>query len=325
MIVFLTSALSSKCIMTGNILSKIFVDVSVLESYYFWLGLFFVIGATFSFKSIEKTKIVQALMITFRLLSVLLMLVGSIMIMIQNGGVKDLAPEGESSFLNTEYFGDIFSNLIFTFLAHTSAPGITRQLTAYWQIKSFFNIGFIVAGTVMLIIPITATLAFGNELVHRASDLGVDHSLTYYNEDFKGRIDFIYYIVSFYVFLSIAIFPVYIILVRRNIVGICWPSVDPDKISKLTAFLSLVILGIVFVISFVLRNSIQTAFNITAGVFGCCFLFFIPSMEVIKARALFPRPSLLNSYVWTPYVMFGIGFASMCFNLYHIIDNLIST
>ena len=166
--------------MTGNMLSKLFMDVSILESFYFWLGQFFVIGATFSFKSIENTKIIQILMITFRLLSVLFLFIGSKIIMIQNGRVKDLAPEGGNSFLNPDYFGDIFSNLLFTFLAHTSAPGITKQLTAYWQIKSFFNIGFVVAGTVMLVIPITATLAFGNDLVQNAVDLEANHSLTYY-------------------------------------------------------------------------------------------------------------------------------------------------
>ena len=70
--------------MTGNILSKLFDDITVLESYYFWLGLFFLTGAAFSFKSIENTKIVQVTMISFRMLSVILMIIGSIVIIIQN-------------------------------------------------------------------------------------------------------------------------------------------------------------------------------------------------------------------------------------------------
>ena len=49
---YLLGAAVSKCIMTGNTLSKLFDEVTVLNTYYFWLGLFFVFGAAFSFKSI---------------------------------------------------------------------------------------------------------------------------------------------------------------------------------------------------------------------------------------------------------------------------------
>ena len=87
--------------------------------------------------------------------------------------------------------------------------------------------GFLVAGITMLIIPITASLAFGNDLVGiRTDDLASGHSLIYYNEDFKGRLDFIYYIVSFYVFLNIAAFSVYIIVIRKNVMAMVKPDLN---------------------------------------------------------------------------------------------------
>ena len=90
----------SKCIMTGNTLSKLFEGVVVLESYYFWLAIFFVFGATFSFKSIEKTKVIQVVMISVRFISVFLMIIGAFIIMGQNGGIADISPIGGNAFFN---------------------------------------------------------------------------------------------------------------------------------------------------------------------------------------------------------------------------------
>ena len=87
--------------------------------------------------------------------------------------------------------------------------------------------GFLTAGITMLIIPITASLAFGNDLVERKAEmLAAGHKLVYYNEDFKGRLDFIYYIVSFYVFLNIAAFSVYIIVIRKNVMAMIKPDLN---------------------------------------------------------------------------------------------------
>lgn len=55
--------------------------------------------------------------------------------MIQNGGIQDLAPADGNAFFNAPYFGDVFSNLVFTFMFHHSLPGITKQLTKISQIK----------------------------------------------------------------------------------------------------------------------------------------------------------------------------------------------
>lgn len=67
-------------------------------------------------------------------------------------------------------------------MIHHSMPGITKQLTELSQIQSFLNIGFLISGITMLIIPITAVFAFGNDLTHYPIDtLTLDHSLIYYN------------------------------------------------------------------------------------------------------------------------------------------------
>lgn len=133
--VYLFGVLISKCIMTGKVLSRLLGDIEVLNTFEFWLMVFFVLGAAFSFKSIEKTKAIQIIMISVRIISILLLVIGSIFIMAQNGGIQDLAPEGGNVFFNAPYFGDVFSNLVFTFMFHHSLPGITKQLTKMTQIR----------------------------------------------------------------------------------------------------------------------------------------------------------------------------------------------
>lgn len=56
------------------------------------------------------------------------MILGAIIIMFQNGYIETFIPEKGSGVMNLEYFGDIFSNLVFSFLFHHSIPGITKQL-----------------------------------------------------------------------------------------------------------------------------------------------------------------------------------------------------
>ena len=107
----------------------------------------------------------QTVMIFVRFLSVSLMIIGACLIMGQNGKIQDLSPKGGNEYFNLEYFGDIFSNLIFAFLFHHSLPGLAKQLTHLNQVQSFIKISFMVAGFTMLVIPITAVLAFGDGLI----------------------------------------------------------------------------------------------------------------------------------------------------------------
>lgn len=160
-------------------------------------------------------------MISVRFISIMLLLIGSIVIMIQNNGVANLAPSEGNVFFNSGYFDDVFSNLIFTFMFHHSLPGITKQLTHVSQIRKFLNIGFIAAGFTILSVSVTSNLAFGNDLIDRTASN--PHDLKYYNEDYNGRINFIYYFVSFYVFLNVAAFSVYIIVIRKNIFALAKP------------------------------------------------------------------------------------------------------
>lgn len=76
-----------------------------------------------------------------------------------------------------------------------------------------------------MIIPITGVMAFGK-------DLGVGSTLKYYNFDFEDNIGFIFWITSFYVFLNIAAFSVYIIVIRTNILHAINPKIDAKKLSS---------------------------------------------------------------------------------------------
>lgn len=65
---------------------------------------------------------------------------------------------------------------------HHSLPGISEQLTSTSQISQFVSIAFMIAGSTMLSIPISAVMAFGNDLVEKRSGLqDGGGSLIYYN------------------------------------------------------------------------------------------------------------------------------------------------
>lgn len=78
--------------MTGKTLSKLFHGVNVLGTFEFWLAVFFISGAAFSFKSISKTKPIQVITITVRFISVFLMILGAIIIIFQNDFEMDFTP-----------------------------------------------------------------------------------------------------------------------------------------------------------------------------------------------------------------------------------------
>jgi len=65
---------------------------------------------------------------------------------------------------------------------HHSLPGITEQLTKYSQIKDFVGVAFLVTAITMLAIPISAVMAFGNDLVEKRTALqDGGGGLIYYN------------------------------------------------------------------------------------------------------------------------------------------------
>ena len=134
-----------------------------------------------------------------------------------------------------------------------------------------------------------------------------------------------YYIVSFYLFLNVTAFSVYIIVIRENVFGIFFPAINPNKVSKSTLTFSISLLAIILLVSFLARNQIQTALSFTAGIFGSSILFVMPCMEVYRARKLFaPEKSWLGSYTWMPLFLIGVGVAVMAFQLEQIISNLLN-
>lgn len=87
--------------MTGNTLSKVFSDAiegsSIFSSFSFWLLIFFVFGAVFSFRSIDKTKPMQFIIISVRAISIILMIGGALYLIIKDG-MKNLTPKGKGAF-----------------------------------------------------------------------------------------------------------------------------------------------------------------------------------------------------------------------------------
>ena len=56
--IYLMGVLISKCISSGVILAQVFEDITVLDSRYSWLILFFFTSVVFSFRDVAGTKIV---------------------------------------------------------------------------------------------------------------------------------------------------------------------------------------------------------------------------------------------------------------------------
>ena len=75
-------------------MSNVFEDVQILKEYEVWLGLFFLSGATFSFKSISDTKALQFFIIIVRFISIIAMIFAAAYIMIKYG-VRNPTPSGE--------------------------------------------------------------------------------------------------------------------------------------------------------------------------------------------------------------------------------------
>jgi hypothetical protein len=89
---------------------------------------------------------------------------------------------------------------------------------------------------------------------------------------------FIFYIVSFYVFLNIAAFSVYIIVIRTNLLKVFFPEVNPMRVSKKTLILTVLLLVIICIVGLTLKEYIQYVLDFTGGVFGSVILFFFPCL-----------------------------------------------
>lgn len=74
----------------------------------------------------------------------------------------------------------------------------------------------------------TGVIAFGENLVNDQKG-----NLKYYNYAFEEQLPFVYYFVSFYVFLNIASIPILIIVVRNNILKMAFPSINANQFSSI--------------------------------------------------------------------------------------------
>ncbi len=78
-------------------------------------------------------------------------------------------------------------------------------------------------------------------------------------------------------FLNVAAFSVYIIVIRTNILKVIKPEINPMEKSKETIIYTAILLAIILAASVLLENKIQVVFNFTGGIFGSFVLFFIPA------------------------------------------------
>jgi hypothetical protein len=78
------------------------------------------------------------------------------------------------------------------------------------------------------------------------------------------------------VFLNIAAFSVYIIVIRTNILKVFFPETNPMKVSKSTMLLTAGLLVIICIVGLTLKHYIQYVLDFTGGVFGSVILFFFP-------------------------------------------------
>lgn len=78
-------------------MSDVFKEVNYLNDFNFWVFLFFISGAVFSFRSIDKTKIMQVIIIGVRIISLLMFIFGALYLVFSRG-IKEIVPDGGGVF-----------------------------------------------------------------------------------------------------------------------------------------------------------------------------------------------------------------------------------
>lgn len=137
---------------------------------------------------------------------------------------------------------------------------------------------------ILIIIPLTGILAFGGNML-------LSNNLQYYNNNFKNEIPWIYYIISFYMFLNIAAFPVLTITSRNNLMKCFTPSKIPQNswdITRYTVAFTLLFIAPIITLSILTKN-ITKVIDIVGGIFGVFIMVIIPSLTVLRARYIARR------------------------------------
>jgi hypothetical protein len=96
-----------------------------------------------------------------------------------------------------------------------------------------------------------------------------------------------------------------------------------------TLIATLVILGVVLLVSLLARHYIEYVLMFTGGICGVFILMIFPAYLVAKSRketgevatGKFTHQAMLKHWV-IPYLFIGFGFLSLVFNLYETITRL---
>jgi amino acid permease len=286
-VVYVSGVILAKCILTGRTLSTVFKDVQVLDRYEFWLGLFFVVSAVFSFRDVGSTKYVQYLSMAMRFLTILLFILGAL-IVLGRGGSQGFSPPGYP-LVQLDNFPEIFSNTVFSYNFHHSLTSVVAALSPAQTKRTLLLIyGFVLA--TMLVIPTTGVLAFGAGLADKTE-------LKYYNENFQGLrgLSWIYYVTSFYIFLNVAALPVLTIVTRNNLFRMFSAHASPSL--SASVLVTGGFLGVILVLAYFLAHNIQLVLDFIGGIFGIVIMLFCPAFSVTRLRKMEGLPPGLLAYL----------------------------
>ena len=153
---------------------------------------------------------------------------------------------GEYKAFHLDGFEDFFSTAVFAFMCHHSIPSMLRPVKPARYIKTILYTGFATGATILIIISLTGILAFGDLYMSNKE------KKSYYNMWFDDNINWIYYIISFYLFFNITAFPVLVITTRNNLMKCIVPNKIPVRnweITKWTFAFTIFILAPVLIIA----------------------------------------------------------------------------
>ncbi|KAL4470120.1 hypothetical protein ABPG72_016657 [Tetrahymena utriculariae] len=333
-IFYLIGTMIMKCMATAHVMSKVFENFQILNSYNLWLISFFLISAVFSFKNIQDTQGLQSFIFYVRAITVISMLIGCFN-SIYLTGMHPLYNQNYPP-ISFQRFNHFFSNSVFAYNMHHSLPSMSKPIHPSRDIKKVLMSSFTIAISVFFSLCLSGILAFGDSLVEQ-------HDLKLFNFNFKEQSPFVYYLSGFYVFLNITAFPVMTITSRNNLLAF-FPSEqnsqdqnqqqEQQNSSSFTiknVIGSLSILIPVFFIS-VFVKSIQVVLNVIGGVLGPAMLNIIPAFLVIKGRKItskltleeqknFYHKTLLSSNI-IPLLTLIIGILCCLYNSYLTIHQL---
>jgi hypothetical protein len=141
----------------------------------------------------------------------------------RNGKAYSLAPTDstghENALFQFDQFPNLFSNTIFTLTMHAILTGLLTPVKPDKLVRPVVKYGFIASGIIYVILSILGVLAFGTGLYYENSP----GNLKFYHFNFKDHYPVAFYIVSFYFFLLISIFPMITIAVRNSLIYILLP------------------------------------------------------------------------------------------------------